>query len=107
MEWFDAIMQTTDFALKSGFSETETLGTFVTNLHAGEWSTFKGVWERRGQKRFGYARNFTTTKVVKAAQKAGLDIVSFENWDVRGIRLVLRRLLEKWQRIRVGWISIE
>ena len=95
-KWFDAILDTTDFSLKSGFSETETLGTFIANCYPGGWSTFKGTWERRGQKRFGYARNFSARRVVRVAGKASLDIVSFENWDVRGVRLVLRRLAEKW-----------
>lgn len=95
--WFEAILDTTDFGLKSGFSETETLGTFIANMHPNEWSTFNGTWERRGQKRFGYARKFSPEKIVKKATKAELDIVSFENWDVRGIRLVAKRLLEKYR----------
>jgi hypothetical protein len=98
--WYEAIIDTTDFALKSGFSETETLGTFVANLHPQEWSTFEGNWERRGQKRFGYAQNFTPDRVVKVATASNLDIVSFENWDVRGLRLIAKRLWERWQTIK-------
>ncbi len=98
--WYDAILETTDFSLKSGFSETETLGTFIANLHPEEWTTFQGTWERRGQKRFGYARKFSPKKIVKVAAKAQLDIVSFENWDVRGVRLVVKRLVEKWNKLR-------
>jgi len=105
--WFDAIMDTTDFSLKSGFSETETLGTFVANMHSAEWSTFTGKWERRGQKRFGYARKFSPKKIVKVARRFELDIVSFENWDTRGIRLVMRRLSEKWQKLRLGWAQVD
>lgn len=96
LEWHEAILNTTDFSLKSGFSETETLGTFVANQHSSEWSTFSGNWERRGQKRFGYARNFSARRIVRVARRAHLDIVSFENWDVRGFRLVRRRLFEHW-----------
>ncbi len=105
--WFDAIMDTTDFSLKSGFSEFETLGTFVANMHSAEWSTFSGKWERRGQKRFGYARKFSPKKIVKVARRFELDIVSFENWDTRGIRLVMLRLSEKWQKLRLGWAQVD
>ena len=97
--WYEAILDTTDFSLQSGFSETESLGTFIANEHLNEWSTFQGLWERRGQKRFGYARNFSPRRVVRVARKAGLDIVSFENWDIRGLRLVARRLHEKWAAV--------
>lgn len=93
--WYEAIMDTTDFALFSGFSETETLGTFVANNHPGEWSTFRGNWERRGQKRFGYARKFTPERIQEIGQEANLDIISFENWDIRGFRLILKRIREK------------
>lgn len=101
--WFDAILDTVDFSLKSGFSETETLGTYVANYHPGEWSTFSGTWERRGQKRFGYARTFSAKKIVKVATDANLDIVSFENWDVRGIKLILRRLSEHLAVLKAKW----
>jgi len=93
--WFEAIMDTTDFELFSGFSETETLGTFVANAHPNEWSTFLGNWERRGQKRFGYARKFTPDTIQRIGQAAKLDIVSFENWDTRGFRLMCKRIMEK------------
>jgi hypothetical protein len=93
--WFEAIMDTTDFELFSGFSETETLGTFVANAHPDEWSTFLGKWERRGQKRFGYARKFNPDRIQRIGQAAKLDIISFENWDTRGFRLMCKRIMEK------------
>lgn len=93
--WSEAIMDTTDFALFSGFSETETLGTFVANTYPDEWSIFMGNWERRGQKRFGYARKFTPERIKQIGQDAKLDIISFENWDTRGFRLLLKRIREK------------
>jgi len=97
--WPEAIMDTTDFALFSGFSETETLGTFVANTYPDEWSIFMGIWERRGQKRFGYARKFTPEKIKQIGQAAKLDIISFENWDTRGFRLLVKRIMEKCKLI--------
>jgi hypothetical protein len=92
--WWKAIISSTDFSLRSGFSETETIGTWVANRHPGQWSTYPGKWERRGQKEFGYARNFSVEKLLRYTSKTSLDIVSFENWDIRGMKLVYKRLRE-------------
>lgn len=92
--WWKNIIGSTDFSLRSGFSETETIGTWVANKYPGQWSTYPGKWERRGQKEFGYARNFSVEKLLRRTRKHSLDIVSFENWDVRGIKLVYKRIKE-------------
>ena len=92
--WWKNIIGSTDFSLRSGFSETETIGTWVANKYPGQWSTYPGKWERRGQKKFGYARNFSVEKLLRRTRKHSLDIVSFENWDVRGVRLACKRLKE-------------
>lgn len=88
MTWWQAIIDKTDLSLPSGFSETETLGTWVTNKHETSWTSVSGKWERRGQRRFGYARNFSVKKLKRVTKNTGLDIVSFENWDIRGMRLI-------------------
>ena len=92
--WWKAIMDSTDFGLRSGFSETETIGTWVANKYPGQWSTYPGNWERRGQKEFGYAKNFSVEKLLRRTSQSSLDIVSFENWDTRGRKLVYKRLKE-------------
>jgi hypothetical protein len=92
--WWESIISSTDFSLRSGFSETETIGSWVANKYPGQWSTYPGIWERRGQKEFGYARNFSVEKLLSDTRKSSLDIVSFENWDVRGMKLVYKRLKE-------------
>ena len=96
--WWKTIIDSTDFSLRSGFSETETIGTWVANQYPGQWSTYPGKWERRGQKEFGYARNFSVEKLLRRTRKHSLDIVSFENWDVRGIKLAYKRLREMFPR---------
>lgn len=96
--WWKAIIDSTDFSLRSGFSETETIGTWVANMYPRQWSTYPGKWERRGQKEFGYARNFSVEKLLRRTRKSSLDIVSFENWDIRGINLVYKRLKEMLPR---------
>jgi hypothetical protein len=98
--WYDNLISKIDFSLRSGLSETELLGTWVTNRYPSDWTSVQGTWERRGQKRFGYARNISSNKIMKLGRKWNLDIISFENWDTRGWRLVLKRLSEFKDRVK-------
>lgn len=84
--WFEAIIETTDFTQMSGFSETEILGTWVANTYPGLWKSSSLTWERLGQSKFGYARDMNPNRVVKIGKRNNIDILSFENWDVRGSR---------------------
>jgi hypothetical protein len=90
--WYEAIMKTTDFSQMSGFSETETLGTWVANKYPNDWVSRIGTWERFGQSRFGYARTMTPEKIVDIGTKNDLEIVTFENWDLRGRKRVAQRI---------------
>jgi hypothetical protein len=89
--WAEAIISNTDLSLKSGFSETETLGTWVANSYPNRWKTVDLNWERFGQSRFNYAKNLQSSDLIKFGELHALDIISFENWDSRGIRLFVRR----------------
>jgi hypothetical protein len=79
----------TDFDLPSGFSEFETLGTWVSNSYPDQWTTAPIAWERLGQSRFGYAKDFEVEELLNIGTAENLDVVSFENWDVRGWRKLL------------------
>lgn len=92
LSWQEAIIECVDFSLKSGFSETETLGTWIANTYPKSWKSKDLVWERSGQRKFGYAKNFTTNNLIEIGLENGIDIISFENWDVRGWRLTLVRI---------------
>ena len=81
--WYESIIDNTPLSEASGFSETETLGTWIANSYPASWSTIPGNWERHGQRRFGYARDFDLNAVVKLGKRHNLDIISFENWDSR------------------------
>ena len=81
--WYEAILKQTNFSLRSGFSETETLGTWVTNTYPDSWTSSSMNWERFGQSKFGYAKDFTSSELVELGIKHNLQIVSFENWDLR------------------------
>jgi hypothetical protein len=93
--WYESIIHNTPLGEASGFSETETLGTWVANSYPASWSTIPGNWERHGQRRFGYARDFDLDAVVKLGKRHDLDIISFENWDSRRRVVRLKKLLTK------------
>ncbi len=92
--WYQAIMETTNFDLPSGFSETETLGTWLANRYPGEWTSRPGTWERYGQSRFGFAKKMTPKKLIEIGRSCSLEIITFENWDTRGYKRVLKMLKE-------------
>lgn len=96
--WYEAVMNTTNFDLQSGFSETETLGTWVANSYPGKWKSRSGSWERFGQSRFGYAKNFKPEDVISLGNKFDLEIISFENWDVRGPKWALGAFRRIWSK---------
>ena len=91
-QWFESIIACTDLSQMSGFSETETLGTWVVNSYPNSWTTSKLSWERFGQSRFGYAKDLTVNDLISLGQKENLDIITFENWDSRGMRGFFKRI---------------
>ena len=99
LSWYDAIIACTDFSHRNGFSETETLGTWIANSYPNLWATKKVAWERGGQNRFGYAKNFTADSLLTLGVKENLEIISFENWDLRGWRWNLKRLRNRLTRL--------
>ncbi len=89
MPWYDAIIKNTNFQLTSGFSETEVMGTWVSNVHSGEIGYSNFNWERLGQSKIGYAKDLNADTVERIGKRRNIQIVSFENWDVK------RRLIKK------------
>ncbi len=100
--WVESIADATDFHLQSGFSETEMLGTWVANMKKDHWSSFDVQWERLGQSRFGFAKDFEPESLVRVGEAHGLDIISFENWDIKtkkkAKRSRLRKVLKRMNR---------
>jgi hypothetical protein len=85
-KWFDAVLNTVNFSHQSGFSEFELLGTWIANSYPDSWNSIDLEWERLGQSRFNYARKLSPSDLIEIGRKHNLDIISFENWDLRGIR---------------------
>lgn len=79
--WFEIFITNINFNQMSGFSEFETLGTWVSNRHPKEFKYSDYTWERYGQSRFGKVSALTLAELVDIGLKYELDIISFENWD--------------------------
>lgn len=92
LTWFEAIVSCSDLGLRSGFSETETLGTWIANNYPDRWAMSDLKWERRGQSRYGHASSFSTRDLVSLGVKRNLDIVTFENWDVPETNRAIRQI---------------
>jgi FkbM family methyltransferase len=75
--WIDAILQSTDLAESSGFSEFETLGAFLAQLHRDRIIVQLDPWER-----FGYSRNLSP-EILSRSETIGREFafVAFESWD--------------------------
>lgn len=91
-KWYEALLENIDFSLPSGFSETETLGTWVANNYSGQWDVTKYKWDRGGQSKFGYPKKLSPRQVQILASEQRLDVVSFEKWDYRGLRLFISKV---------------
>jgi hypothetical protein len=94
-EWYEILLADIDFSLKSGFSETETLGTWIANRKPEQWKKISMNWERFGQSRFGYAKSFDSKELIGLGLANNLDIISFENWDKRGVSRIRRSIIRK------------
>jgi len=74
--WYDAILDNTDLGLMSGFSEYETMGTFLTHRHFSEIEICNLPWERLGAQKYDI-REIRDSNTAST----GLCYVSFESWD--------------------------
>jgi hypothetical protein len=98
--WFQYLIENIDFSLKSGFSEFETMGTWIAENYSNEIVNSAYLWERSGQSRFGYAKKFHLDELIQLAnEENSIDLVSFENWDLRGMRLFYSKLVSKTSEI--------
>jgi len=77
--WIRAILGSIDFNEGNGFSEYETLGTFISHCYADQISFSDANWLRLGNSLLGHIA-FLNDKVIN--RKLNLyHFVSFEKWD--------------------------
>lgn len=78
-DWVEGIMETIDFNEGNGFSEYETLGTFISHYHAKEVQYIDRAWQRFGNSLIGDIAFLETINSKKKLMQ--FDFVSFERWD--------------------------
>ena len=79
--WWKALIDNIDFRERSGFSEYETLGTFVSHRFPNDWN-----WNHRKWTRDGYSTLGTPQEAYERSVNGdvGLDFAAFEHWEDRG-----------------------
>lgn len=77
--WLDAILDIIDFQEESGFSEYETIGTFLSHHHGGEIVLVRRHWVRLGNTLIGGIQNLRHP--LARLVLARCDFASFESWD--------------------------
>jgi len=73
--WWEAVIDSIDFDEFSGFSEYETLGTFVSSFDKRPLIMQPGIWSRDGEQRW-VSKQIGSQK----APKAKYDFVAVEEW---------------------------
>ena len=76
--WKRAVLDSVNFGAKSGFSEYETLGTFVHNTYPDQIVVLGKRWCRRGNGLIGSVRHLG---VMAPLLRFKYDYISFERWD--------------------------
>jgi hypothetical protein len=87
--WTKALIANIDFSKPSGFSEYETLGTWVVANVPETVLSSDMKWERYGQSRFGYPQSLGVDKILTLGEKSKVEVISFEAWDLRGFKKFL------------------
>jgi hypothetical protein len=75
LKWWDAVIDSIDFDETSGFSEYESLGTFVCSFENKPLNVQPGAWSRDGNQQW-------VSKQIrsKKAPKGNFDYVAVESW---------------------------
>lgn len=77
--WPNALLDSIDFEEGNGFSEYETLGTFISHYYPDQITYSEHEWLRLGNSTLGHIA-FLNDHVI-AEQLRDYDFVSFEKWD--------------------------
>ena len=76
--WQNAIIDCIDFSISAGFSEYESLGTFVMKEFPDEVKMLNRKWQRHGNGIIGSVNNLRYVSNLLALK---YDFIAFEKWD--------------------------
>lgn len=91
--WYEAIISRIDFSQDSGFSEYETMGTYIAHHHPQEIAFSSASWWRFGNRLVGDITLLTDRKAKALSRK--FDFLSFEKWERKPSFMWLRKLLSR------------
>lgn len=100
-DWVESIIANLDHTQRAGFSEYESMGTFIWNNYPREVSLKAGRWERNGRSLVGKPSNLNSMQWLGLSKL--FDYISFEAWDQgRGIKARLKALKNRLHYGAVG-----
>lgn len=94
--WADSILEAIDFNETSGFSEYETVGTFIEKNYPNEISILGNRWSRYGNGLIGSVNNLWMTEGLL---KKRYDFISFEKWNEPYSRYPGRKMRRRPRRL--------
>jgi hypothetical protein len=79
VNWINALVEHIDTSAISGFSEYESIGTYISHFHSNEITFAQGNWYRYGNSLIRGVHNLTDERIKELAKQ--YDYLSFELWD--------------------------
>lgn len=99
--WIESIIDNLDQSQRAGFSEYETLGTYIWNKYSDQVILNNQPWERNGFSLVGKPTHLNKWALAGLAQY--FDFISFEAWDVRiGFRASIKAWLKRLKFAEIG-----
>lgn len=87
--WIETILAKVDHTQRAGFSEYESLGSFIWAKYPNQVALNEGSWERNGRSLLGSPMKLNTSHWLGLSKS--FDYISFEAWDRgRGIKSILK-----------------
>lgn len=87
--WIESILMNVDHTQRAGFSEYESLGSFIWAKYPNQVALNEGRWERNGRSLLGPPMKLNASHWLGLSKS--FDYISFEAWDRgRGIKSILK-----------------
>ena len=101
--WVESIIANLDRSQRAGFSEYESMGTYIWDKYSDQVALNNHAWERNGRSLVGKPGNLSTLEFAGLANF--FDFISFEAWDVnRGFRAHIKA---RWRRLKLSRIGMK
>lgn len=94
--WIESILKNLDHTQRAGFSEYESLGSFIWARYPNQVALNEGSWERNGYSLVGRPSRLNHSELLGLAQC--FDYISFEAWDAKqGMRALIRTWFNRYK----------